>query len=48
MSNARISRTSWRKPSANPFETGRELRSDLAAKIAAMADMVAAAITPTA
>ena len=39
MSKARISRTSWRKPSAKPFETGRELRSDLAAKMAAMAAM---------
>jgi len=45
---ARISRTSCRKPSAKPLDTGRLLRSDLAAKMAAMAEIVAAAMTPTA
>lgn len=48
MSIARISRTSWRRPSAKPFDTGREFFSDLAANMAAMAEIVAAAITPTA
>jgi hypothetical protein len=48
MSKARISRTSWRKPSAKPLETGREFFSDLAAKIAAIAEIVAAAMTPIA
>lgn len=48
MSKALISRTSWRRPSAKPFETGREFFSDLAANMAAMAEIVAAAIMPTA
>lgn len=39
---------SWRRPSAKPFETGREFFSDFAANMAAMAEIVAAAITPTA
>lgn len=48
INNDRISLTSSRKPSANPLETGREFRSDLAAYNAAMAEIVDAEINPIA
>ena len=48
INNDRISLTSSLIPSANPLETGREFRSDLAAYSAAMAEIVDAEINPIA